>query len=227
MLYSSIFNKIRGLLRRRKDDDGDSCLYTPFDEVLFDLENREPDPWYTRAYWAVYRFFKWNNWATPRGAYREIKWFIQRGRRGWADCDTWSLDNYLDRMMPGALHYLKEHKHGVPCGMFEPEDCEQDPNSPNYGQSTKEGFARAEARWEAIMDKMIAGFAAHKRIGDLDYDNELGPYPFGRPAGVSADAWTKVKDERHLALKVLEERDRGIFEEGVALFVRHYNSLWD
>src|SRR6266852_1897293 len=24
-----------------------------------------------------------------------LKWFWQRGRRGWADCDTWSFDNYL------------------------------------------------------------------------------------------------------------------------------------
>lgn len=26
---------------------------------------------------------------------QEVVWFYQRGRRGWADCDSWSIDTYI------------------------------------------------------------------------------------------------------------------------------------
>ena len=39
--------------------------------------------------------------------------------------------------------------------------------------------------------------------------------------------WKKVKHDRYLASRVLEERDEKIFKEGMALFAEHYWSLWD
>jgi len=27
--------------------------------------------------------------------FKEIKWFWQRGKRGWADCDVWGFQDYL------------------------------------------------------------------------------------------------------------------------------------
>jgi hypothetical protein len=49
----------------------------------------------------------------------------------------------------------------------------------------------------------------------------------GRPSGVSIDAWEAVKKSRFAAIRLLTERDQKIFEEGMALFVTHYHSLWD
>jgi hypothetical protein len=49
--------------------------------------------------------------------YDKAKWFIQRGYRGYADCDAWSLDYYLAGWMPAAIKYLEENKHGTPIGM--------------------------------------------------------------------------------------------------------------
>lgn len=34
-------------------------------------------------------------WRTIRNIPREIKWFVQRGKHGIADCDWWSLDTYI------------------------------------------------------------------------------------------------------------------------------------
>jgi hypothetical protein len=34
--------------------------------------------------------------------------FFQRGRRGWAPSDTWSLDHYLAGVMGESLHRLAE-----------------------------------------------------------------------------------------------------------------------
>lgn len=66
-------------------------------------------------YYPSYRL--WNNHLNPRLIYREIKWFIQRGYRGWADCDVWSIDYYLNRIMPEMLERLAKTKCGHPIGL--------------------------------------------------------------------------------------------------------------
>jgi len=166
------------------------------------------------VYWAVYRFFRWNV-GTPRDWYRSVKWGIQRVRRGWSDRDTWSLDWYLSGWLPSALRHLKETKHGIPLSVF--------PSGPEYtkecGDPTDDAYKIAEARWDAIMDKIIAGFEASARIQDGLYEAELGEYPLQRPK--------KVHEDRMLAVRKLEERDQKLFEDGMVLFTAHYFSLWD
>ena len=49
--------------------------------------------------------------------YRKIKWVIQRGLRGYADCDVWSLDMYLVRWLPDAINKLRTNLHGYPIEM--------------------------------------------------------------------------------------------------------------
>lgn len=56
-------------------------------------------------------------WEIAGELYRHIKWFCQRGYRGYADCDVWSLDWYLCSWMPAALDELVANKTGHPCGM--------------------------------------------------------------------------------------------------------------
>ena len=43
----------------------------------------------------------------------EIKWFIQRGQRGWSDRDSWSIDWWLSEIMPSILIKLKNSKAGI------------------------------------------------------------------------------------------------------------------
>ena len=162
---------------------------------------------------------------SPRRIYNETKFILQRARRGWADSDTWSLGGYLDSWMPAALRHLKEHKHGVPTCMFVLGDTVV--GGDWQGNPSDEGMVRAQARWDAIMDKMIEAFEASKRMSDGIYEAELGDYPVGRPSGVSIEAWEAVKKSRFAAIRLLTERDQKIFEEGMALFVKHYHSLWD
>ena len=224
-MFNSTFNKILVFLRLRKEPE---LTLVPMHEIrpfwdfqIFNVPDHDVRSRLVDAYYAVWRFFHNSPWGNPRQAYREIKWFIQRGRRGWADCDTWSLDSYLSGWLPGALLHLKKYKHGVPCSVIEPSDCDE------HGNTSDEGIERAEARWNAIMDKMIEAFEADNRIHDGLYEEELGEYPMNRPAGVSADAWEKVKDDRFKAFRALEERDRKIFEEGMAIFITYYGNLLD
>lgn len=44
---------------------------------------------------------------------RNIKYWIQRANRGYADCDVWSGDTYLARQIAGILTWLVENGHGV------------------------------------------------------------------------------------------------------------------
>lgn len=47
----------------------------------------------------------------------EIKWFLQRGKRGWADCDVWSIDWYLSNIIPPMVRKLRGRLYGHPCGL--------------------------------------------------------------------------------------------------------------
>jgi hypothetical protein len=40
---------------------------------------------------------------SPKGAVREVKYFVQRGQRGWSDRDWWSTDYYLLKILPPIL----------------------------------------------------------------------------------------------------------------------------
>ena len=48
---------------------------------------------------------------------REIKWFFQRGIRGYADCDCWAIDEWFDKVVIPMIQSLKENKHGHPVNM--------------------------------------------------------------------------------------------------------------
>ncbi len=47
--------------------------------------------------------------------FNSIKYFYQRGRRGWADCDVWNLDTYLVRVVSESLVALGDTTHGYPA----------------------------------------------------------------------------------------------------------------
>lgn len=55
--------------------------------------------------------------------FRKIKWFVQRGKRGWADCDTRNLGSYLAKVIGESAGYLAYNHMGHPCYN---EDIESD-----------------------------------------------------------------------------------------------------
>ena len=228
-MLNSIFHKVLVFLRLRKKTEEGFTLASEcrmcWDFQIFNIDDHNRRSRLVDLYYVFYRFFKYSPWGNPREAYYAVKCFIQRGRRGWSDRDIWSLDHYLSSWMPDALRKLKKDKQGVPSSVFEPEDCISEGDW--RGNPSEEGMERASARWDAIIDKMIAAFEADRHINSGLYEEELGPYPMDRPSGVSAEAWEKVKHDRFKASQALADRDRKIFEEGMLLFVRHYSSLWD
>lgn len=49
--------------------------------------------------------------------YRKIKSFIQRGRRGWADEDTWDLDCYLAKVISETTKHLAKNTNSYPTDL--------------------------------------------------------------------------------------------------------------
>lgn len=52
--------------------------------------------------------------------FHRLRWFIQRGRRGWSDDDLWNLDYYLASVLAGSLRALDERGVGFPCRKPDP-----------------------------------------------------------------------------------------------------------
>lgn len=135
----------------------------------------------------------------------------QRVTRGWADCDTWNLDNYLLDILPPVLRYLKAHQHGVP------------------GELTVEGdgpgLERAIAVWHEILDKMIQGFECAPGVKhDIpdEFITELDTYnsPFGKSGRKDIEVdWPAYN-------KWLAEQ-QAKFDEGMKLFHQYFFALWD
>ena len=47
--------------------------------------------------------------------FNNIKWFIQRGVRGYSDRDVWNFDTYIFKILSGGLIRLADTTHGYPC----------------------------------------------------------------------------------------------------------------
>ena len=46
--------------------------------------------------------------------YKRIKYFIQRGKRGYADCDIWWMGTYILRLEADMLLTLRDKHSGIP-----------------------------------------------------------------------------------------------------------------
>lgn len=67
-----------------------------------------------------YAYYLIHPWRLASDWYYQCKWFLQRGHRGYADCDVWGWCSYMARVNAAALHRLASSKYGHPCGMTQP-----------------------------------------------------------------------------------------------------------
>lgn len=165
-------------------------------------------------YWPTYRFV--NSYLNPVNWYREIKWFFQRGIRGWSERDTWSYFSYNAKVNYEALKWLKKYKHGIPNQVF--ADIKE---QRGY---TDEEFNEAQKKWDSILDEMIFAFEMIKKS---EYDGTIEMfYPSKDDPNkhcLDGTSFSKKYPDHYLMTK--EEDDR--IKNGMKLFIEHYFSLWD
>jgi len=123
-----------------------------------------------------------------KGVPEEIKYFIQRGRRGWAECDVWSLDFYLAKVISQSVRSLQKFPNSVPSVFKKELGC---------------GDEEAEKKWGEVLGKISNGFAAMCDIDDRAYV-------------VAGKSFSVQETERKNTAK-----------EGMELFVKHFENLWD
>lgn len=116
--------------------------------------------------------FGWKNWygySTEPWTYfydlwLQLKWFFQRGSRGYADNSVWSIDWYLCSWMGRALRELAENVHGTPIldtgrVVTDPNDCDT--------------FTMEE--WKATILYIADTFDLGRKIQDYDIPVEQMP----------------------------------------------------
>lgn len=95
----------------------------------------------------------------PGFHWRRAKWFVQRGKRGYADFDLWGLDGYLLSWLPDAIAELREIAHGFPTTMYDEDVDWSDP-----GQEASDA---AFAKWLDILAEIENGLRSGVRYSDI------------------------------------------------------------
>lgn len=143
-------------------------------------------------------------WVLFTDFYRQCKYVVQRGFNGYADCDAWSIDTYLNKWMPEAIRELKAGMHGTPMPPKEVYDLKEDQQ---YNDIPKEVWEKWHVEWLGILDKIARGFEADRRTEDMVYwDNTELPYDYYDPKNIEL---------------------REAKKEGLELFIKYYDSLWN
>lgn len=88
--------------------------------------------------------------------FKNIKYFIQRGKNGVADCDMWNFHDYLCEIIPPALRKLAHNNFGCPSEFWE-ADARNDECH----------------KWSEALETMAQGFEAAQSISNMSYYNTI------------------------------------------------------
>jgi len=83
---------------------------------------------------------------------KEIKYFIQRGKRGFSEQDLWSFDDYLCDIIPPALRQLKKKQTGCPQELWDEKRVNDECH-----------------KWKEILEEMAQGFEAVEELTSLNF----------------------------------------------------------
>lgn len=82
--------------------------------------------------------------------FKEIKYFIQRGRRGWSDRDAWDIDQYIAEMIPPMVRRIAKNGMGCPQEFYD-NTCKNDECH----------------KWNDTLEEIAQGFEAAVQIKNL------------------------------------------------------------
>jgi hypothetical protein len=105
--------------------------------------------------------------AAPRRWVREVRWFIHRGRHGWARPDWWSFDDYICRLIGECLTEFRDKGHSYP------------------GDGVKGGETPEE--WHETLTKIIDPLLAYKTHWDWGDDQDVNEH-WAREQKIIAEA---------------------------------------
>jgi len=177
-----------------------------------------------RPVWAF-----WGHWINPLTYWRAVKYFCQRGYRGYADCDHWDMDSYLEHVMIGLLRDLKTHAHGYPDSLSRFDSQSRAIEDPDRLEDCP-GFTR----WQAILTEIIEGLEASQELRSEStvpegvYSKE--PIEWEKVEG-SEDFWQMKETETPRFNRVLHDHWSAPLKKKCAraktLLARYWGCFWD
>ena len=145
---------------------------------------------------------------------RKIRWFFQRGIRGYSDKDLWSFDDYLSKVISKGLRQLAIQSHGCPHEFYD----EKNDSCKEWAKTLiiiAEGF---EAKQKLTNDDVLDYSEAFKLLPDEDLIKNINNKEFGKKL---KEIWKSPESKR--LIKEHEEK----WEKGIKLFKKYYTSFWD
>lgn len=155
---------------------------------------------------------------------KEIKWFIQRGRRGYADCDTWDYHTYLSNVISGGLRQMARTANGWPeslsrCAEFGDEcgRCRE--------INGKDRCPSMEA-WSKVLNDIAEGFERYKR--NVIEDELLKLLFKGRVRGSAGIIEPEPTNEEWDEYRRMSDMEESQFKEAtIPMFGKYFRTLWD
>ena len=156
--------------------------------------------------------------------YLNIKWFFQRGKRGYSDCDVWDFDNYLSNVIIKGLKDLHKQIHGVPGDLADKFKDQNDSDSTDI----------AMIEWKKIIKEIIWTFETSIKIQNHDWliiDKEKDRKQIEKNVKIlntSAKEEDKLfKDLPDLKYYLMTKEDMKRYKQGWKYFQQYYFNLWN
>ena len=149
--------------------------------------------------------------------FRKLKYGFQRARRGFCDRDVWEINTWFLTILPKMLAELEKHHVGYP---FSIKDA--------WFEAHREDFADAVREYEALYREKMSWREYFHFYYDLNDDHveqydQLWRDTLKRMAFLFSEA---AKNKI-----TTDEGKRAYYEscqaEGLSLFVKHFDDLWD
>jgi len=113
-----------------------------------------------------------------------IKYFIQRGERGYSDEDTWSLQSYLAEIIPPIV---RRYKEGSGC----PGEL--------YDKSRKNDECW---KWNEILEEIAQGFEASVWLSDIKFMKYMKGTKGSYELGIDEKARKEMSDKFDVGLQL-------------------------
>ena len=179
-----------------------------------------------RSGYRMFSSYWWKHYLRPRLYIGVVKNVYQRVTRGWADCDTWSLDSHLAEIIPEMINHLKNTKQGIPSEVFPKDYNDNDIAAALKTEEDDKVYAEAERKWNSILDEIILGFQAYQRVQDHDWPDHFNQ-KLETSTGVNAKLGIRDSKYDWDSIYAWKAERMTEFHHAMELLTEYFSNLWD
>lgn len=178
-----------------------------------------------------YRMIYWGFWAhylNPNTYWKTIKYFCQRGYKGYADCDHWDADSYMESVMLGVITDLKNKPCGFPSNLSD---------YPLWEETSEDKPDTGSDKWDSILNEIVEGLEAARELRMEDtlpeevYPNSHIPFKFKEVEGSNGELFEidRPPDLIYFNADLYEQWEAPLKKKkkrAMLLLAKHWGSFW-